>query len=40
MRAKAAIMKAVYVKLQPPINNEEVLAALNGFEERYSYNFV
>lgn len=35
MRAKVAIMKAVYVKLQPPVNHKAVLAALSGFEERY-----
>lgn len=35
MRAKAAIMKAVYVKLQPPINHEAVIAAVVGFDDRY-----
>jgi hypothetical protein len=35
MRAKAAIMKAVYVKLQPPVNHQAVLAAVEGFDDKY-----
>jgi tetratricopeptide (TPR) repeat protein len=35
MRAKAAIMRAVYVKLLPDPDNEKVLGALADFETRY-----
>ena len=35
MRAKAAIMKAVYLTLQPTPNDEAVLAALLDFEKKY-----
>ena len=35
MRAKVAIMKAVYLRQQPQVNQEAVVAALAGFEDKY-----
>src|SRR5262249_32646211 len=35
MRAKAAVMKAVYAGLQPQPNEQAVLDALAGFEKKY-----
>jgi len=35
MRAKVAIMKAVYLRLQPETSYDSVLATLSGFEEKY-----
>jgi hypothetical protein len=35
MRGKTAIMKAIYLKLQPEVNYDAILATLAGFEEKY-----
>src|SRR5262249_4507780 len=35
MRAKTAVMKAVYATLQAPPNDHAIVDALNGFEQKY-----
>jgi tetratricopeptide (TPR) repeat protein len=35
MRAKAAVMRSVYLRQQPQVDQQAVLAALNGFETKY-----
>jgi len=35
MRAKVAVLSAVYANLQPEPNNQAILDALNGFEKKY-----